>query len=251
MIEIERHGEVAVVRMAHGKANVMDLEFCAAITAGMVGVGHSDARAVVLTGQGAIFSAGVDLNRMLDGGVDYVARFLPALDAAFEAVFALDRPVVAAINGHAIAGGCILACAADRRLMVAGRGRIGVPELRVGVPFPPVALEIVRAAAVPPHGDRMLLGGTLYSPAQAQAIGLVEELCDADALLARAVEVALDLASIPGTNYALTKRMVQAPVWERIARQTAAFGAQATAAWQDPQTLDAVRAYVDKTLKRG
>jgi len=251
MIENERHGEVALLRMVHGKANIMDLEFCEAVTAAMVDVGRSDARAVVLTGQGGIFSAGADLNRVITEGAPYVARFLPALDAAIESIYALDRPVVAAINGHAIAGGCILAAAADRRLMVDGRARIGAPELRVGVPFPPVALEVLRAAVTPPHANSLLLAGTLCSPEQARDIGLVEELCQADALEARALELAADLASIPGGNYALTKRMLQAPVWSLIAQQTANFAAQVNGTWGDGQTLDAVRAYVEKTLKRG
>jgi len=248
MIEIEQQGDVAVVRMVHGKANIMDLEFCDAIATAMASVGHSDARAVVLTGQGSIFSAGADLNRVADEGEAYVKRFLPALDAAIEAVFALAKPVVAAINGHAIAGGCILACAADRRLMADGKGRIGAPELRVGVPFPPVALEVLRAAVTPPHANSLLLAGTLCGAEQAREIGLVEALCEADALESRAVALAADLASIPGNNYALTKRMLQAPVWALIAQQTATFGGQVDAIWRDRQTLDAVRDYVNRTL---
>ena len=78
--------------------------------------------------------------------------FLPALSAAFLAVFCSGKPVVAAVNGHAIAGGAILACACDRRVMDDSGGQFGVTELRVGVPFPPVALEILgtRSASDPP-----------------------------------------------------------------------------------------------------
>src|SRR5438045_2373124 len=80
-------------------------------------VERSSARALVVTGRGNIFCAGVDLFRALAEGPDYFRSFLPALREALEAIFFFRKPLVAAINGHAAAGGCILACAADRRLM--------------------------------------------------------------------------------------------------------------------------------------
>ena len=67
----------------------------------------------------------------------------------FAATFSFPKPIVAAINGHAIAGGCVLACAADKRLMARDQGRIGVTELLVGVPFPRIAMEIMHHAVVP------------------------------------------------------------------------------------------------------
>src|SRR5207248_9881983 len=76
----------------------------------------------------------------------YVADFIPTLAGAFADIFAYQRPVVAAVNGHAIAGGCVIVSCADHRLMADGRGRIGVPELLVGGPFPAVALLAVRFA---------------------------------------------------------------------------------------------------------
>src|SRR5204863_2301421 len=115
-------------------ANVMNLEFCAALTS-RFGEAQASSRAVVLTGSGNIFSAGVDLLRLVDGGAEYIRTFLPALNAMFAAVFGCEKPVLAAINGHAIAGGCVLAGAADRRLMRRDAGLIGVTELLVGVPF--------------------------------------------------------------------------------------------------------------------
>ena len=79
-------------------------------------------RALVLTGSGAMFSAGVDLLRVVAGGADYVRVFLPAINRMFQALFAFPKPVVAAVNGHAIAGGCIMVCAADWRLMARETG---------------------------------------------------------------------------------------------------------------------------------
>ena len=117
MIDIKTDAGIAVLTLTHGKANALDIEFCEALTARFQELRKSDAKAVVLTGQGKIFSAGVDLMRLSEGGADYVRKFLPALHKLYDAVFYHPKPVVAAINGHAIAGGCVLACCADRRIM--------------------------------------------------------------------------------------------------------------------------------------
>ena len=103
MIELTEQGGVAVLRLGHGKVNAMSLEFCEALTARFAAV--SSARAVVLTGTGHIFSAGVDLLRLTEGGAPYVRKFLPALRTMLATVFSHPAPVVAAINGHALAGG--------------------------------------------------------------------------------------------------------------------------------------------------
>jgi Enoyl-CoA hydratase/isomerase len=156
MIEIEPHRKNSVFRTAHGKANALDTELCEAITVRLEEHRHSSMQALVFIGQGQIFSAGVDLLRVLDGGPAYLEVFLPALSKAFETLFCFPKPVIAAINGHAIAGGCVLACAADYRIMAHQAGRIGVPELLVGVPFPTVALEIMRCVAAPEQFQALL-----------------------------------------------------------------------------------------------
>jgi enoyl-CoA hydratase/carnithine racemase len=113
VIEVDVVDGVGVVRLVHGKVNALDLELCRAIEQAMRDLDDVDGvvRAVVVTGTGRVFSAGVDLKRVVDGGAAYVAEFLPALSGAFRSVFDLGKPVVAAVNGHAIAGGCVLAAA--------------------------------------------------------------------------------------------------------------------------------------------
>jgi enoyl-CoA hydratase len=127
LISIDQHEAVSVVRMEHGKVNVLDLELLHALTDAFERL--TDAGAVVLTGAGRAFSAGVDLRRILDEGREYTAAFLPALSAIFRMIFEHLRPVVAAVNAHAIAGGYVLVAACDWRLMSAGS--IGLTELLV------------------------------------------------------------------------------------------------------------------------
>ena len=251
MIEIEQRADgVSVATLTHGKANVMDLEFCSALGERFEALAAAPPAAVVLTGQGRIFSAGVDLNRLVDGGAEYARAFLPALDRMLLAVLALPCPVVAAVNGHAIAGGCLLACAADRRLMARGSGRVGMPELRVGVPFPPVALELARNVVRPHALQRAIAGGETFTPEAAQEVGLVDDLVDGDRLLDRAGALAADLATIGAPAYAATKAMLQQPLRRRIALQAEAHGARVDQLWADPATLAAVADYIARTLRK-
>ena len=136
---VARQGQCARYRILPGAGRA-----CSIVLRG------ADVKAMVLTGQGKMFSAGVDLKRLSAGGADYVRAFLPVLHKLYDAVFFYPKPVIAAINGHAIAGGAVLAACADRRVMAKDGGRIGVTELQVGVPFPALAFEIVRFA-VPPR----------------------------------------------------------------------------------------------------
>jgi len=251
MVAIERSGGVTVVRMGHGKANALDIELCQALVAAFDAHRADDSGALVLVGQGSIFSAGVDLPRVLDGRRPYVERFIPALIRMFEAALFHPKPVVAAINGHAIAGGCVLACAADQRLMADGAGRIGVPELLVGVPFPFVALEIMRAAAQP-HALRELLwgGGTVVAEIALRQ-GLVDAVVEPEALVARAVDRARSLAALPPQAFALAKRQLLLPIAERLRAHAAQADATMTDLWAADETLARVGAYAARVLKTG
>jgi enoyl-CoA hydratase len=252
MIDITaRDDGVTVVTMTHGKANAMDLAFCTALAERLEALAATPPPAVVLTGQGRMFSAGVDLVQLLDGGADYAREFLPSLDRMLLAALALPCPVVAAVNGHAIAGGCLLAAAADRRLMARGSGRVGVPELRVGVPFPPVALELARAVIRPHALQRAVAAGETFDPETALEVGLVDDLVDAERLLDRAGALAADLATVAAPAYALTKRMLQRPMHDRVAVQTEAHRAEVDALWADPATFAAVRDFVARTMGKG
>jgi enoyl-CoA hydratase len=244
---LDRQGDVAILRMTRGKGNAMDTEFLIALREAFDQVARSDARALVLTGAGAIFSAGVDLPKLLQGGRAGLERFLPELSACFCALFEFPRPAIAAINGHAIAGGCILACACDRRLMSRGPGRIGVPELRVGVPFPLVPLEIVRFA-VPHVASELALRGRNYAAGEALERGLVDELVEPARLLERALEMANDLASIPTASFARTKRDLRRPTLEALDRLGPAHDRATLEAWSSPEVQAAVRAFVERTL---
>ena len=235
--------------MTHRKANALDLEFCDAIVSMLDELAASSARAVVLTGTGSIFSAGVDLIRLCDDGPDYRSRFVPALSKLMDALFSFPRPLVAAVNGHAVAGGCLIACTADHRIMTRGSGRIGVPELMVGIPFPTKALEVLRFVVPPQYMQALVYRGATYTPNEALAIGLVDELAEPAALIDAGLAAAARLAALPPDVFALTKRQLRAPALA-IMQAGAARDAEIASIWTDPAAIDRVRDYVARTFKR-
>lgn len=251
MIDIADKDGIAILTMRHGKANALDIEFCEAIAAAFAKVASSGARAAVLTGQGKIFSAGVDLVRLNNGGAKYTRDFLPILHKAFAAIFDCPKPVVAALNGHAIAGGCVLACAAERRIMAEGAGRVGVTELQVGVPFPPLALEVMRHVTAPHFLEEVILGASTYAPADALARGLISEIVPADQLMDRAMAAANSLAAISPQAYALSKRQLRQPASDRVRSEMVARDAEITGLWTADVSVQRVRDYVSRTLKKG
>lgn len=262
MIHREREGSVTVLRMEHGKVQALDAELMEQLSealdetlgetsapdesAGEGGAGP--ARAVVLTGTGKAFSAGVDLFRVVEGGRDYVESFLPALTRGLLTLFTHPRPVVAAINGHAIAGGAILACACDARILADGDLRMGVPELEVGVPYPTLAMEVLRWAVPPQHLQRLVYGASTYGPDHAFNFGLVDEVVAADLILPRAVQVASAYGALDPQAFQLTKRTLRRPALERFENLAPSFDRQVVERWAAPETLEAIRGYLKRSV---
>jgi enoyl-CoA hydratase len=236
MLSTEEHGDVTVLRIEHGRVNALDLELLDALTAAVTGC----ARALVITGTGSAFSAGVDLRRIIDGGAAYTADFLVALSRMFRAVFDHPQPTVAAVNGHAIAGGAVLALACDARVM--SSGRFGLSELAVGVPFPVSALEIVRHA-LGPGTDRAVLRAEVVDRDQALALQWVDEVEWPDELLPRALALASELASRPLDVYAAMKERLHRPAVEAMSASAADDDAVLTG-W----TSEPVRRSIEATL---
>jgi enoyl-CoA hydratase len=210
---------VAVLRMVHGPVNAMDLELCRALAECFRELVVDPARAVVVTGTDRAFSAGVDLKRCAAGGDPYVEEFIPALADAFRAAFELPKPLVAAVNGHAIAGGCILAACADVVLMAEGDGRIGVPEIKVGVPFPRIALEVLGVAVGERGARELVMGAQTYLPERAEQLGLVHEVVAPGELAPRAAARAAAMArEVPPDTFAITKGQLRRAALERTDR---------------------------------
>ncbi len=252
MIHREDHDRVRIFRIEHGKANAIDLALFEELSRHLDDLESGPAPgAVVLTGTGTMFSAGVDLFQVIEGRDEYLARFLPALSNTVRRLFALEIPTVAAVNGHAIAGGCVLAAACDYRVMTEGKAKIGVTELKVGVPFPVVAFEVMRFHLPAHHVQNLVYSGRLLGPAEAHAVGLVEELAAPEEVLDRGIEAANRLASIPNHAFAFTKNQLRGPALAQMEAEIPIQDEQALEMWSLPETLATIRGFLEKTVGKG
>ena len=249
MIERKDTDGIRVLKLAHGKVSAMDIELGEALTREIADAAVAAIKAVIVTGSGSAFSAGVDLFRVVNDGPEYGRRFLPVLDEFLRAALTFPKPMVAAINGHAIAGGCILAACCDYRVMMEGNGRIGIPELAVGVPFPALPLQIMAARLADGPLRNLVFTGRTVQIDEAKAMGLIDEKCPSGMLLDRAMEVAQELATIPAGAFALTKEAFSTPILQRAA-QFADLNARVVDAWMQQHTYDTIRAYLDKTIPK-
>jgi enoyl-CoA hydratase len=250
MIELEERGVVTLLRMIAGKGNSLNLEFTQALDECLQTLERGPTKAVVLTGHGAVFGAGVDLPALVSGGPDYVRRFVPRMVAVFERLVTFSKPLVAAVNGHAIAGGTIIMLACDQRILARGKARVGLTEIRVGVEFPSWALEIARFTTPPEHLATLILTGRTWLPEEALARGLVDELVDADRLIERACDVASELAAIPSAVYAATKRALRKPLCDSARQLTAAEGSALVETWCATETLQSVADFAARHIGR-
>jgi len=234
MIERTDSGSIVVLSLAHGPVNVMDTALLRHMTETFTALAAEQPAGVVLT------------------GADYLAEFLPALSEALHTVFTFGRPVVAAVNGHAIAGGCVLACCADMRLMATGKGRIGVREFKVGVPFPRVPLEILVHAVGAKVAGRLVLSADTLTPPDALAVGLVDEVVEPGELLERAVAAATELATAsPPDTFALTKAQLRRDTVERIARYRVDEDPEVARVWAAHQSDGWIAAYLASVTGKG
>jgi enoyl-CoA hydratase len=209
-IEIAEHDGVATVTMNRPPANAIDLSFLDELDRALLAIGQRSAiRAMVLTGHGSVFCAGLDLKEIPGYDRAQQNRMLAGLNELLRRLYAMPIPTVAAINGHAIAGGLVLALACDWRVAVETGALFGLTEIRVGVPYPTAAGAIVRAELASAAARELVLAGKNHQTARALALGVVDELQPLGLLAERGRAVALELAAAPAEGYARIKRQLR------------------------------------------
>jgi enoyl-CoA hydratase len=134
----------------------------------------------------------------------------------FGELYGLRVPTIAAVNGHAIAGGAILALCCDYRIGTEGDYKIGLAEARVGVPFPVAAMAILQSELSHPVARTMVLTARNSRPSDAVSMGVLDELQPAELLLQRAIEVAQEMAALPRAIYGRIKHDLRGPALARI-----------------------------------
>ncbi|WP_411832525.1 enoyl-CoA hydratase/isomerase family protein [Pseudoxanthomonas mexicana] len=223
LVEIRDHGDIREIRLARPPVNALDTDLCRALI-GALGQALGDGvRGIVLAGNERIFSAGLDVPHLLSHGDDRAA-LLDSWQAFFGAARALAEsrvPVVAAITGHAPAGGCVLALCCDYRVMARSSDparpfAIGLNETQVGLSVPEGIQRLLRRVVGNYRAERLVVAGEMVPAERALEIGLVDELVDQADVAARALAWLQALLALPQQPMLLTRALARRDVLEAM-----------------------------------
>lgn len=242
-LEQRRDDGIIVAQLDRPPANALTAGFLGEIERAFQRLdADASVRAVVLKGYERVFSAGMDLKILAEMDAAGQTEVVDALNRAYGAMYGLSKPYVAAVTGHAIAGGLFFLLAADYCVGGEGDAQFGLSEVRVGVAFPVAPLEIARAELPPSAARRLLLGGQPVDVAQAAAWGILDEVVVSGDVEARAIAQAAKWAASPAEAYAQVKQQLRAPVMEKIHRAIDSREDAMLDGWFTPETTRAALA---------
>lgn len=239
-IRVETVAGIATLWMDRPPANALDLDTTREFAEALAGVSErKDIGAVIVTGSGSCFSAGLDLKAIPTYDRDQQQAMVLEVNRLFGRLYEFPLPTIAAVNGHAIAGGVILTLACDYRIGADGQFKLGLAELRVGVPFPVSAMSIVQSELSHRAARVMVLTARNFNPRDALSFGVLDELQPADSLIKRAEEVAREMSELPRATYARIKRQLRARALSRINDAIDNRNEPMLESWLGAETLEA------------
>jgi len=252
MIELHAHGPIHEIRLARPPVNALNPALLQALRAAVEDAPKKGARGIVLSGGQGVFSGGMDVLHLV--GAD-AAGLRGAWEDFFAACRALAKspvPVVAAIGGHAPAGGCVLALCCDYRVMArspdpAKPFRIGLNEVQVGLAVPDGIQHLLRRLVGPRRAERLMVAGAMIPARRAFAIGMVDELADLPQVLPTAIGWLSALLALPSSPMRRTRALARADVIDALENHIHLDGF--IDAWDEPDTQETLKALVAKLKK--
>jgi enoyl-CoA hydratase/carnithine racemase len=208
MIDVSLQDSVAVIKLKHAVTNALGLELVQELATALRQVGADPAvGALVLTSANdKFFSIGLDLPELLGLSRDDFAFFYRTFNDTCMQLYTLPKPTVAAITGHAVAGGCVLALCCDYRFIAAGRKWMGLNEVKLGVPVPYLAHCVLQGLVGARKAREVVELGQFYAPEECLEMGMVDQVLALGDVVPRSEERARQLGCIPPQIYAIIKR---------------------------------------------
>lgn len=236
-IETELRDGIATLTLSRGKVNALNADVVAELMSHLAKLrADTQVRAVVLTGKGRFFSFGFDVPEFLAFSKADMATYLEAFTGLYAELFVYSKPVVAALTGHAVAGGCVLAIACDSRIMASGKAKIALNEISFGSSVLAGIAEMLRFQVGSAVATRVLYSGAMFPAEEARAMGLVDEVEPEERVMDRARSVASDLGSRSPSAFAHVKVLLRGPVAEEIRRREKDSIAEFIEIWYSPET---------------
>ena len=233
-IEVEQSDGITSLYLNRGKVNALNGAVVEELREALRSAETS--KAVILSGRGKFFSFGFDIPEFLSFSREELTRFLVQFTDLYTVLFTYPRPVVAALNGHAIAGGCMLALACDSRVMATGSGKISLNEIGFGSSVFAGSVEMLRFAVGGTVASEVLYSGAMYAAEDAKRMGLIQNVAEPDKLLERAKEIAADLGSRDPRAFTSIKSLLRGPVAEEMRRREKASIDEFVDIWYSPST---------------
>ncbi len=242
-----RHESIEVLTLARPPANALDIEMTEEIADAFETLAKErTASAAILTGEGKAFCAGLDLKAIPRYSEADLQRLLHAINRMATAAYGCPVPVIGAINGHAIAGGFVLAMCCDWKIVSDSSLQTGLTEVRVGVPYPAAALEVVRSELHPKVARELVLFGKNMSGAEALSAGIFDECTAHDRLLERAMQKAREAAEAPPHAFKTIKLQLRRRALEACRAAVSGEGEPLRNGWIDPAERNASAAVLDR-----
>jgi enoyl-CoA hydratase/carnithine racemase len=236
-VNVRVEGGVAALFLCRGKVNALDESTIDELKDRFRELEADDAvRAAVLSGEGKFFSFGFDIPGFLGHSKPDFSRFLAKFTDLYTYLFTYPKPVVAALNGHTVAGGLMLALACDRRLMAAGKGKVALNELGFGSSVLAGSVEMLRFAVGNRNAEEVLYTGAMYLPEEALRLGLVDEVCSGEELLGKALVAARELGGKSQPAFQSIKGLLRGPVAEEVRRREGASITEFVDIWYSEAT---------------
>jgi len=255
MITQIEHGDILEVRLARPPVNALNPELLTQLREVIEHAPARGAAGLILSGGPSVFSAGLDVPYLMTLGRAELAAAWGTFFAAMAALATSPIPVVAAVGGHSPAGGAVLALCCDYRIMVPGDERraytIGLNEVQVGLVVPEGVQHLLRRVIGTYRAERLLVAGTMLEAAEAQRIGLVDELSEADAMLPRALDWLRALLALPRHAMLTTRRMARADLIDAVNRPERINLDGFLDDWFSAQTQAALKATLARLKKPG
>lgn len=246
MIQTFEHDAIRELRLNRPPVNALSPELIAAFLQALEAAPQEDKRALVISGQPGMFSAGLDVPALLK--LD--RRSMNALWRDFYrllgTIASSPIPIAAAITGHAPAGGTVLALFCDWRVAPQGDWKIGLSEVQVGLPLPPVILSALRRLVGARHAERLAVSGLLVSPREAAALGLVDEVVHSEQVVSHASRWCEGLLALPRAAMELTRSQARADLVGEFARDVDQELAQVSSWWWSKETQAGLHRMVEQ-----
>jgi Delta3-Delta2-enoyl-CoA isomerase len=250
MILTTDHGAVRELRLNRPPANALSPELIVALKRAVESAPQDGARAVVISGAPGRFSAGLDVPLLLTLDRPAISGLWSDLYELLRALALSPIPIAAAITGHATAGGIVLPIFCDCRVAARGDWKLGLNEVQVGLPLPPVIFSGLRWLVGAHQAERLAVGGLLISPDEAAKIGLVDEVVVADQVVSRAIEWSRSLLALPVDAMAATRRRARTDLFELFAAPFDLELDQVSAAWWSPEAQTTLRVLVQRLARK-